>query len=116
MSATTALRLGQAFYDDALGVTTKEQLGESLADWVEMDAGEQRFVLAHLLYLGLRSVGGLHAELRGAARSLAELEDVVAELATEPRVAPAPLEAPPTPELPKPSQEDEPSHSVSAAR
>ena len=48
----------EQFYGDSFDVRTEEERDEAAALWFESSAGDQRFVVAHLLHLILQTLEG----------------------------------------------------------
>jgi hypothetical protein len=63
------LELAHAFYGEAFGAKTQRELAESMAEWEEMEPGEQCFATAHLLYLQLQAQAQTQ-QMLGHVRSL----------------------------------------------
>jgi hypothetical protein len=63
------LELAHAFYGEAFGAKTQRELAEAMAEWEEMEPGEQSFATAHLLYLQLQAQAQTQ-QLLGHVRSL----------------------------------------------
>ena len=74
----TYLATARAFYGEAFDHQKKKALAESMADWAEMDEGEQSFAVAHLGYLNLQAQAATN-KLLGQVR---DLLDEVAESLT----------------------------------
>lgn len=67
------LDAARAFYAEAFEHRRKRDLAASMAEWGELDAAEQRFTIAHLLYLNL------HAQA-AQIRALRQLRDLVGDV------------------------------------
>lgn len=66
----------RAFYADAFEHKKRRELARSVAEWAEMEPGEQSFAVAHLLYLNL------HAQA-STQRLLAQIRDLLDEVLDE---------------------------------
>jgi hypothetical protein len=49
------LELARTFYGEAFEAKTQRELAQAMAEWEEMEPGEQSFATAHLLYLNLQA-------------------------------------------------------------
>ena len=67
------LDAARAFYAEAFEHRRKKDLARSMAEWSELDDAEQRFTIAHLLYLNL------HAQA-AQTRALRQLRDLVGDV------------------------------------
>jgi len=67
------LDAARAFYAEAFEHRRKKDLARSMAEWSELDDAEQRFTIAHLLYLNL------HAQA-AQTRVLRQLRDLVGDV------------------------------------
>jgi predicted TPR repeat methyltransferase len=63
------LDLARTFYGEAFEAKTQRELAEAMAEWEEMEPGEQSFATAHLLYLQLQAQAQTQ-QLLGHVRSL----------------------------------------------
>ena len=68
------LDAARAFYAEAFEHRRKKDLAGSMAEWSDLDNAEQRFTIAHLLYLNV------HAQA-AQLRALRQVRDLLAELA-----------------------------------
>jgi hypothetical protein len=66
------LDAARGFYAEAFEHRRKKDLARSMAEWSELDDAEQRFTIAHLLYLNL------HAQA-AQIRALRQLRDLVGD-------------------------------------
>lgn len=73
------LDAARAFYGEAFDHKRKRELAASIAEWSEMDEGEQSFAVAHLLFLNLQAQAGTQRIL-GQVRDL--LDEVAESLTT----------------------------------
>ena len=73
------LDTARAFYGEAFDHKRKRELAASIAEWSEMDEGEQSFAVAHLLFLNLQAQAGTQRIL-GQVRDL--LDEVAESLTT----------------------------------
>lgn len=73
------LDTARAFYAEAFDHKRKRDLADSIAEWSEMDEGEQSFAVAHLLFLNLQAQAGTQRIL-GQVRDL--LDEVAESLTT----------------------------------
>ncbi len=73
------LDAARAFYGEAFDHKRKRKLAASIAEWSEMDEGEQSFAVAHLLFLNLQAQAGTQRIL-GQVRDL--LDEVAESLTT----------------------------------
>jgi hypothetical protein len=73
------LDTARAFYAEAFDHKRKRDLADSIAEWSEMDEGEQSFAVAHLLFLNLQAQAGTQRIL-GQVRDL--LDEVTESLTT----------------------------------
>ncbi|HMV66965.1 MAG TPA: hypothetical protein PKA64_08955 [Myxococcota bacterium] len=67
------LDAARAFYAEAFEHRRKRDLARSMAEWSDLDDAEQRFTIAHLLYLNL------HAQA-AQTRALRQLRDLVGDV------------------------------------
>jgi len=67
------LDAARAFYAEAFEHRRKKDLARSMAEWSDLDDAEQRFTIAHLLYLNL------HAQA-AQTRALRQLRDLVGDV------------------------------------
>ena len=67
------LDAARAFYAEAFEHRRKKDLARSMAEWSELDDAEQRFTIAHLLYLNL------HAQA-AQTRALRQLRDLLGDV------------------------------------
>jgi hypothetical protein len=67
------LDAARAFYAEAFEHRRKKDLARSMAEWSDLDDAEQRFTIAHLLYLNL------HAQA-AQTRALRKLRDLVGDV------------------------------------
>jgi hypothetical protein len=98
------LDTARAFYGDAFNVRRKRDLAQSMTDWTDLGDDEQRFTIAHLLYLNLEAQAAqqrLLARLCGLVDELADAMGAALELSlpNEDDVEPD-FELPPEPEAP----------------
>ena len=70
---TAFLDAARAFYAEAFEHRRKKDLAQSMAEWSDLDDAEQRFTIAHLLYLNL------HAQA-AQTRALRQLRDLVGDV------------------------------------
>jgi len=68
------LDAARAFYAEAFEHRRKKDLARSMAEWSDLDNAEQRFTIAHLLYLNV------HAQA-AQLRALRQVRDLLADLA-----------------------------------
>ena len=68
------LEAARVFYADAFEHRRKKDLAEAMAEWADMDEGEQSFAVAHLLYLNLKAQAD-------TLRVLADVRDLLDEVA-----------------------------------
>ncbi len=73
------LDAARAFYGEAFDHKRTRELAASIAEWSEMDEGEQSFAVAHLLFLNLQAQAGTQRIL-GQVRDL--LDEVAESLTT----------------------------------
>lgn len=71
----TFLETARTFYGEAFDVRKKRELSMSMAEWAEMEPGEQSFAVAHLLYLDLHAQAQTHQLLGHVATLLDELAE-----------------------------------------
>jgi hypothetical protein len=68
------LDAARGFYAEAFEHRRKKDLARSMAEWSDLDDAEQRFTIAHLLYLNV------HAQA-AQIRALRQLRDLLSDLA-----------------------------------
>jgi hypothetical protein len=68
------LEAARVFYADAFEHRRKKDLGDAMAEWADMDEGEQSFAVAHLLYLNLKAQAD-------TLRVLVDVRDLLDEVA-----------------------------------
>ena len=56
-------RAARLFYASSFDVRSKKAMSEAMADFMEMEDGEQRFHLAHLLFRQIQAMEGVYATL-----------------------------------------------------
>ena len=90
-------RAARLFYASSFDVRSKKAMSEAMADFLEMEDGEQRFHLAHLLFRQIQAMEDLNSALLriekrmalsekdrvAAMKSLGRIRDAVEELASE---------------------------------
>ena len=77
------LDTARTFYGEAFDVHKKRDLAQSMADWSDLADDEQRFTIAHLLYLNLEAEAGsqrLLTHVCGLLNELAEAFTAAVEL------------------------------------
>lgn len=79
------------YYGAAFRVRNRDELAESMAEWSELSEDERSFIVAHLVYLGIKQSG--HMEL-----VLEEMQDVLEEMLEGPE--PEAQETEPVEEVP----------------
>ena len=72
------LDTARAFYGEAFDVHKKRDLAQSMADWSDLADDEQRFTVAHLLYLNLEAEAGHQRLLTHVCGLLNELAEAIA--------------------------------------
>ena len=90
-------RAARLFYASSFDVRSKKAMSEAMADFVEMEDGEQRFHLAHLLFRQIQAMEDVHSTLLrvekrmalsekdrvAAMKHLGRIRDAVEDLAQE---------------------------------
>jgi hypothetical protein len=83
----TFLDTARTFYGDAFEVHRKRDLAQSMTEWTELADDEQRFTVAHLLYLNLHAEAATHRMLGHVCQLLDEVAEAFSaavELSLEP--------------------------------
>ena len=71
------LDAARTFYAEAFEHRRKRDLAASMVEWADLDPAEQRFAVAHLLYLNLHAQAAQVRALRQLRELLGDLVDVV---------------------------------------
>lgn len=85
--------LAETFYGDSFDVRTEQERDSAAGEWHLASAGDQRFVIAHLLHLGIQT-------LEGCRRLLIEIRDALDVEGTKSEPDDAAVET--SPAVPKP--------------
>ena len=87
-------RVARELYGEALGADTPSALADAMDAWHDLDDSEQRYVVAHLIFLQIQSQARSSAATMRVLDAVDDLTEVVERLA--PRMSPstAPVEPP----------------------
>lgn len=75
--------VAQAFWGPAFGALDRPSLEQGMSEWVRMSEAEQRFAIAHLLFLNLQVTHGIQVSNRGILHRLEDMREDVELIADD---------------------------------